>query len=61
MENVKVPSKGIIEKSGIKILGDLLPTYRCQNLIKIGFTEASFDGYVNFFKDGNVSKKRRIL
>lgn len=61
MGNEQKPSKEIIEEEGIKVLQKLFPAYRCQEFLEKASTEASFDGYVNFYKDRNKSKKEGLI
>lgn len=56
-----MPSRNIVEEDAIKKIESLLPTRYCESFIKKASTEASFDGYVNLFKDRNLSQKEGMF
>lgn len=54
-------SKSVIEEEAIRIINSNLPINHCQSFIKISSTEASFDGYINYFDDRSKSDKEGMM
>lgn len=60
MKRVPIPNE-LIEEEAIRIIQKELPINHCQEFIKKASTEASYDGYINYFKNRSANNKEGIM